>query len=89
MVFPVRTIGACDFEFDLLTGSDEELCHFMKAFRPRFAENIKFHSRVIAHDEMEYRQPPLPAFDPTLPKQHEIVQSMLLFRRFRLPGKGL
>ncbi len=56
VIFLVKTIGAYDFEFELLTESNEEFYHFMKAFRSRFAADIKFHSNVIVHDELKYGQ---------------------------------
>jgi len=54
VIFLVKTIGAYDFEFELLTGTNEEFYHFMKAFRSGFAADIKFHSHVIVHDELKY-----------------------------------
>ncbi|MGA2262421.1 MAG: Lrp/AsnC family transcriptional regulator [Acidobacteriota bacterium] len=56
VIFLVKTIGAYDFEFELLTESNEEFYHFMKAFRSHFAADIKFHSSVIVHDELKYGQ---------------------------------
>lgn len=56
VIFLVKTIGAYDFEFELLTESNEEFYHFMKIFRSRFASDIKFHSNVIVHDELKYGQ---------------------------------
>ena len=56
VIFLVKTIGAYDFEFELLTESNEEFYHFMRAFRSRFAGDIKFHSNVIVHDELKYGQ---------------------------------
>jgi Lrp/AsnC family transcriptional regulator, leucine-responsive regulatory protein len=56
VIFLVKTIGAYDFEFELLTESNEEFYHFMKAFRSEFAAEIKFHSNVIVHDELKYGQ---------------------------------
>lgn len=56
VIFLVKTIGAYDFEFELLTESNEEFYHFMRTFRSRFAEDIKFHSNVIVHDELKYGQ---------------------------------
>jgi Lrp/AsnC family transcriptional regulator, leucine-responsive regulatory protein len=56
VIFLVKTIGAYDFEFELLTESNEEFYHFMKAFRSRFATDIKLHSNVIVHDELKYGQ---------------------------------
>ncbi|MBZ5497183.1 MAG: Lrp/AsnC family transcriptional regulator [Acidobacteriia bacterium] len=56
VIFLVKTIGAYDFEFELLTESNEEFYHFMKAFRSHFAAEIKFHSNVIVHDELKYGQ---------------------------------
>jgi Lrp/AsnC family leucine-responsive transcriptional regulator len=56
VIFLVKTIGAYDFEFELLTESNEEFYHFMKAFRSEFAADIKFHSNVIVHDELKYGQ---------------------------------
>jgi Lrp/AsnC family transcriptional regulator, leucine-responsive regulatory protein len=56
VIFLVKTIGAYDFEFELLTESNEEFYHFMKVFRSRFAADIKLHSHVIVHDELKYGQ---------------------------------
>ncbi len=56
VIFLVKTIGAYDFEFELLTESNEEFYHFMRDFRSRFAADIKFHSNVIVHDELKYGQ---------------------------------
>lgn len=56
VIFLVKTIGAYDFEFELLTESNEAFYHFMRAFRSRFADDIKFHSHVIVHDELKYGQ---------------------------------
>ncbi len=56
VIFLVKTIGAYDFEFELLTESNEEFYHFMKVFRSHFAADIKFHSNVIVHDELKYGQ---------------------------------
>jgi DNA-binding Lrp family transcriptional regulator len=56
VIFLVKTIGAYDFEFELLTESNEDFYHFMKAFRSRFAADIKLHSNVIVHDELKYGQ---------------------------------
>jgi DNA-binding Lrp family transcriptional regulator len=56
VIFLVKTIGAYDFEFELLTESNEEFYHFMKSFRSQFASDIKFHSSVIVHDELKYGQ---------------------------------
>jgi Lrp/AsnC family leucine-responsive transcriptional regulator len=56
VIFLVKTIGAYDFEFELLTESNEEFYHFMKAFRSHFAADVKFHSNVIVHDELKYGQ---------------------------------
>jgi len=56
VIFLVKTIGAYDFEFELLTESNEEFYDFMKAFRSRFAADIKFHNSVIVYDELKYGQ---------------------------------
>ncbi len=56
VIFLVKTIGAYDYEFELLTESNEEFYHFMKNFRSRFAADIKVHSNVIVHDELKYGQ---------------------------------
>jgi Lrp/AsnC family transcriptional regulator, leucine-responsive regulatory protein len=56
VIFLVKTIGAYDFEFELLTESNEDFYHFMKSFRSQFAADIKFHSSVIVHDELKYGQ---------------------------------
>lgn len=56
VIFLVKTIGAYDFEFELLTESNEEFYHFIRAFRSHFAADIKFHSNVIVHDELKYGQ---------------------------------
>ncbi len=56
VIFLVKTIGAYDFEFELLTETNEEFYHFMKSFRSRFAADIKFHSHVIVYDELKYGQ---------------------------------
>jgi Lrp/AsnC family leucine-responsive transcriptional regulator len=56
VIFLVKTIGAYDFEFELLTESNEDFYHFMKAFRSQFAADLKFHSNVIVHDELKYGQ---------------------------------
>ena len=56
VIFLVKTIGTYDYEFELLTESNEEFYHFMKVLRSRFAADIKFHSNVIVHDELKYGQ---------------------------------
>jgi Lrp/AsnC family leucine-responsive transcriptional regulator len=56
VIFLVKTIGAYDFEFELLTESNEEFYHFMKSFRSRFAADLKLHGNVIVHDELKYGQ---------------------------------
>jgi Lrp/AsnC family transcriptional regulator, leucine-responsive regulatory protein len=56
VIFLVKTIGAYDFEFELLTESNEEFYHFMKEFRSRFAADIRSHNTVIVHDELKYGQ---------------------------------
>ncbi len=56
VIFLVKTIGAYDFEFELLTESNEEFYDFMKEFRSQFAADIRFHNNVIVHDELKYGQ---------------------------------
>ena len=56
VIFLVKTIGAYDFEFELLTESNEEFYHLIKSFRSHFAADIKFHSTVIVYDELKYGQ---------------------------------
>ena len=56
VIFLVKTIGAYDFEFELLTESNAEFYHFMKAFRSHFAADIKGYNSVIVYDELKYGQ---------------------------------
>ncbi len=58
VIFLVRTIGAYDFEFELLSRSNEAFYSFMKDFRSRFRSDIRSHNSVIVHQELKFGRLP-------------------------------
>lgn len=54
VIFLVKTIGSYDFEFELMTESNEEFHHIIRDFRSAFAPDIKLHHTVIVYDELKY-----------------------------------
>ena len=58
VIFLVRTIGSYDFEFELLSPSNEAFYETMKEFRCRFRADIKSHNSVIVHQELKFGRLP-------------------------------
>jgi len=54
VIFLIKTIGAYDFEFELMTRSNEEFYHIVREFRSQFSHEIKLHHTVMVHDELKY-----------------------------------
>jgi hypothetical protein len=54
----VRTIGGYDFEFELLSPSNEAFYETMKEFRCRFRADIKSHNSVIVNQELKFGRLP-------------------------------
>jgi Lrp/AsnC family leucine-responsive transcriptional regulator len=50
-IYIVRSIGSYDYEFEVMTASNNEFHEIMKSFRSAFAYNIKNYSAVIIYAE--------------------------------------
>jgi len=50
-IYLVKPIGDYDFEFELMTESDEEFHHIIRELRSKFAEEIKTYNTVIHYKE--------------------------------------
>ncbi len=50
-IYLIKPIGNYDFEFEMMTKSNEEFHNTIKRLRTKFAENIKNHSSVIVYTE--------------------------------------
>ncbi len=51
MIYLVKLIGDYDFEFELMTESNEEFHQIIKDLRSKFAEEIKTYNTVIHYKE--------------------------------------
>ena len=51
VIYLVKPIGSYDFEFELMTSSNEEFHKMVKDLRTEFAENIKSHDSIIIFSE--------------------------------------
>jgi DNA-binding Lrp family transcriptional regulator len=54
VIYLLKTIGTYDFEFELMTRSNEEFYNLIKELRMDFAHNIKDHSIVVMNEEPKY-----------------------------------
>lgn len=54
VIYLLKTIGTYDFEFELMTGSNDELYSLIRELRLNFTHNIKDHSMVVMNDEPKY-----------------------------------
>ncbi|MBN1165120.1 MAG: Lrp/AsnC family transcriptional regulator [Candidatus Krumholzibacteriota bacterium] len=54
MIYILKTIGTYDFEFKLLTRSEEEFFDLIKELRRKFSENIRGYNAVVIRGEPKY-----------------------------------